>query len=194
MKRDVARATAVVVVFATSLYLLRGLLAPICWAGVIAIGSWPLHERLMRLTHGWGDGVSAALLTAAAMLLVVLPFAWLVHRGLHELPLAIRVVEREPRNRVDRRRPGWTRCRSSATGCSASGRRRSPRPAPSPTTPIPSSVTSASRPVGRWRCASAIGRWRSSFASWSCSSSISTAPASPGRSKPCSRASSGRAA
>ncbi len=91
MKRDAARVVAVVAVFAASIYLLRGLLAPICWAGVIAIGSWPLHERLMRLTRGWGHGVSAALLTAAAMLLVILPFAWLVYRGLHELPLAIRL-------------------------------------------------------------------------------------------------------
>jgi predicted PurR-regulated permease PerM len=91
MKRDTARTAAVLVVFAACLYLLRGLLAPICWAGVIAIGSWPLHERLVRLTRGWGHGVSAALLTGAAMLLLILPFAWLVYRGLHELPIAVQM-------------------------------------------------------------------------------------------------------
>src|SRR5450755_1893772 len=88
MKPSVARMVAVLFIFAACLYLLRGLLAPICWAGVIAIGSWPLHERLIRLTRGT-HGVSAALLTAAAMLLIVIPFAYLVYRGLHELPAAI---------------------------------------------------------------------------------------------------------
>src|ERR1700712_3123856 len=88
MKPSIARMVAVVAIFAACLYLLRGLLVPMCGAGVIAIGSWPLHERLMRLTHGRTRGVSAALLTAAAMLLVVVPFAYVVYRGLHELPYA----------------------------------------------------------------------------------------------------------
>jgi predicted PurR-regulated permease PerM len=43
----------------------------------------------MRLTHGRTRGVSAALLTAAAVLLVVVPFAYVVYRGLHELPYAL---------------------------------------------------------------------------------------------------------
>jgi predicted PurR-regulated permease PerM len=89
MKPSIARTVAVVAIFAACLYLLRGLLVPICWAGVIAIGTWPLHERLMRLTRGRTRGVSAALLTAAAVLLVVVPFAYVVYRGLHELPYAL---------------------------------------------------------------------------------------------------------
>ena len=91
MKPGVARTAAVLLIFAAGLYLLRELLAPICWAGVIAIGSWPLHERLMRLTRGRTHGISAALLTGAAVLLVVVPFAYLVYRGLHELPIAARM-------------------------------------------------------------------------------------------------------
>jgi predicted PurR-regulated permease PerM len=90
MKPAVARMVAVLVIFAACLYLLRGLLAPICWAGVIAIGSWPLHQRLMRLTRGT-HGISAALLTAAVVVLIVVPFAYLVYRGLHELPAAVHV-------------------------------------------------------------------------------------------------------
>lgn len=83
-----ARTAAVLVIFAACLYLLRDLLAPICWAAVIAIGSWPLHTRLMRFTRGT-HAVSAALLTAAALLLIIVPFAYLVYRGLHELPRAL---------------------------------------------------------------------------------------------------------
>jgi predicted PurR-regulated permease PerM len=91
MKPDVARTAAVLAIFAACLYLLRGLLAPICWAGVIAIGSWPLHERLMRLTRGRTHGISAALLSGAIVLIVLLPFAYLVYEGLHELPAAVQM-------------------------------------------------------------------------------------------------------
>ncbi|MEP6738825.1 MAG: AI-2E family transporter [Caldimonas sp.] len=91
MKTETARTVAVLFIFAACLYLLRGLLAPICWAALIAIATWPLHERLLRLLGHGRHGVSAAVFTAATVLLIVVPFAWLVVRGLHELPSAIQV-------------------------------------------------------------------------------------------------------
>ena len=88
-----ARTAAALLIFAACLYLLRSLLAPICWAGLIAIATWPLHERLLgRLGRGkHRHRISAAVFTAAAVLLIVIPFAWLVVQSLHELPLALRV-------------------------------------------------------------------------------------------------------
>jgi predicted PurR-regulated permease PerM len=91
MKPEVARTAAVLIIFAACLYLLRGLLAPICWAGLIAIATWPLHVRLLRLLGHGKHGISAALLTATLVLLVVVPFVYIFIQGLHEVPNLVQV-------------------------------------------------------------------------------------------------------
>ena len=91
MKQDTARTAAVLVIFAACIFLLRGLLAPICWAGVIAISTWPLHQRLLRLTGKQTHGISASLLTAATVAIVLVPFGYLVWRGLHEVPNVLKL-------------------------------------------------------------------------------------------------------
>ena len=82
------RTLAALVVFAACAYLLRGLAAPICWAGLIAIATWPLHERLVRAIGAGTRSASAALLTGAAVLLLLVPLAYLVYESLRELPAA----------------------------------------------------------------------------------------------------------
>jgi predicted PurR-regulated permease PerM len=84
-----ARFTAVLVVFAAGLYLLRELLAPICWAILIAVASWPLHERLVQRLGGRRRSLSAAALTAILVLLVLVPLAYLVVESLREIPVAL---------------------------------------------------------------------------------------------------------
>ena len=93
VRRQSARIAAVLVLFAASLLLLRGVLPAIAWAGLAAVSTWPLHLRVARRL---GDGrarhdASAALLTAVATVLLLLPLGWLAWRGALELPALLRV-------------------------------------------------------------------------------------------------------
>ncbi|MDQ6628312.1 MAG: AI-2E family transporter, partial [Pseudomonadota bacterium] len=78
-------------VFAACAYLLRHLLAPIVWAGLIAVASWPLHDRLRRVFSGRSEITSAVVLTLAVVLFLVVPFSFLLFRGLHEMPALLQL-------------------------------------------------------------------------------------------------------
>lgn len=86
-----ARAVAVLALFAAALYLVRELLAPICWAVVIAVASWGLHQRWLRRLGGNGRSVSAAALTSLVVLVLLAPIAYLVVESLRELPVAVQL-------------------------------------------------------------------------------------------------------
>jgi predicted PurR-regulated permease PerM len=86
MKPQNVRTFAVVALAAMALFLLHRLIAPILWASVIAVATWPLHQRLDRAAGPRFDGASALLLTGAVVVFVGVPFTYLVLRGLRELP------------------------------------------------------------------------------------------------------------
>jgi predicted PurR-regulated permease PerM len=85
------RTVAALVVLAACAYLLRGLAAPICWAGLIAIASWPLHQRLLRAIGGTTRNAGAALLAGGVVLLLLAPIAYLLVQGVRELPALTRL-------------------------------------------------------------------------------------------------------
>jgi predicted PurR-regulated permease PerM len=89
MKQQTVRTTAVLAVFAACAYLLRGLLAPIAWAGLVAVATWPLHERLRRRLGRRAEAFSAVLLTGAVVLFLFIPLGYLFYRGLREIPALI---------------------------------------------------------------------------------------------------------
>ena len=91
MKPESARTAAVLVLLAACLYLLRGLLPAIAWAALLADTTWPLHQSIVRRLGGRGHAISAALLTSVAVLLLLLPLAWLVWQGLREAPVVLRM-------------------------------------------------------------------------------------------------------
>jgi predicted PurR-regulated permease PerM len=62
------------IVVAVALWVVRGFLAPLAWAVVLAIAEWPLHRRLMRRLAG-RPGLVALLLTLGTALLVILPLS-----------------------------------------------------------------------------------------------------------------------
>ena len=91
MKTQTARTGAVLVLAAACLVLLRGVLPAIAWSALVAVSSWPLHERIGRAFGRRGRSGSAALLTAAAVLALLVPLGWLVWRGVHEVPALLRM-------------------------------------------------------------------------------------------------------
>ncbi|MEO7056784.1 MAG: hypothetical protein ABI281_08285, partial [Caldimonas sp.] len=86
MKPQTARTVAVVILAAAALYLLHGLIAPIVWAGLIAVATWPLHDRLRRAVGARFELTSALLLTGAVVLFLVVPIVTFALRAWHETP------------------------------------------------------------------------------------------------------------
>jgi predicted PurR-regulated permease PerM len=86
MKPETARTLAVLAIAAACLHLLAGLLAPIAWSALIALSTWSLRQRLLRLLGPRHAHGVAALLTACVVLVLLLPLGYLVYRGLLELP------------------------------------------------------------------------------------------------------------
>ena len=86
MKPQNVRAIAVVALAAAALFLLHRMIAPILWASVIAVATWPLHQKLDRAVGHRFERGSALLLTSAVVVFVGVPFTFLVMRGLREGP------------------------------------------------------------------------------------------------------------
>ena len=91
MKPETARTAAVLALLAACLYLLHGVLPALAWAGLLAVGTWPLHERIVALLGRRGHGWSAALLTAVIVVALLLPLAWLIRGAVVEAPVLLRL-------------------------------------------------------------------------------------------------------
>jgi predicted PurR-regulated permease PerM len=91
MKPEYARTLAVLAIFSACFFLLRGLIAPICWACLIAVSTWPLHVRLRRLIGEKRTFWSSVILTTAVVLLLLVPLADLVYQGVREVPTLMRL-------------------------------------------------------------------------------------------------------
>ena len=100
-----ARTVAVFVLFAACAYLLRNFIAPIAWACLIAVATWPLHDRLRGAFGSRSEVASAVILTGAVVLFLVLPFAYLLFRGLRELPALLRLWESSEADGISA--PAW---------------------------------------------------------------------------------------
>jgi predicted PurR-regulated permease PerM len=74
--------------FTVSVVVLAGVIAlhfllPLVWAGIIAMATWPVFERLDRWL-GYRKTLVAVLLTAVVTLVVMVPLVWLTIKGLQE--------------------------------------------------------------------------------------------------------------
>jgi predicted PurR-regulated permease PerM len=85
-KPQLLRLAAVFAVFAAALFLVHGLLGAIAWASLIAIATWPLRDRLVGALGSRGETTGALLLTAAVLVFLVAPVAFVVVRGWREAP------------------------------------------------------------------------------------------------------------
>ena len=89
MKPETVRTAAILALFAACLWLLHGLLVPIVWACLIAIATWPLHDRLRSRLGRRAEPGSAILLTGAVVVFLLLPLGYLFFRGLREIPALV---------------------------------------------------------------------------------------------------------
>ena len=91
MRPETARTAAVLALFVAAAYLLRGVMSAVCWSCLIAVCTWPLHDRLDRRCGGRGRAISSALLTAAAIMLLLVPIVYVVYEARHEAPMLLRL-------------------------------------------------------------------------------------------------------
>ncbi len=89
MKPETVRTAAVLALFAACLWLLHSLLVPIVWACLIAVATWPLHDRLRSRFGRRAEPGSAILLTSAVVVFLLLPLGYLFYRGLREIPVLV---------------------------------------------------------------------------------------------------------
>jgi len=91
MKQQILRTLVVLALLAAALHVLRNLITPVLWAGLIAIAAWPLHERLVGRFGERARPWVAVLMTAAVVGVFVVPFGYVVRRGWHEVPALLRL-------------------------------------------------------------------------------------------------------
>ncbi len=65
--------------------VLEPFLAAGLFAAVFVLATWPLHLAVRRLVRG-NDTAAAAIMTVLAIVLVILPFAWLVDNAIERVP------------------------------------------------------------------------------------------------------------
>ena len=92
------------IVVLVALWVVRGFLAPLAWAVVLAIAEWPLHRRLLRLLPG-RPGLVALLLTLGTALLVIFPITLVAVSLAQESQAAIAWVQGVQQHGMPA--PGW---------------------------------------------------------------------------------------
>jgi predicted PurR-regulated permease PerM len=86
MKPQTVRTVAVVALASAAVFVLHRFITPILWASVIAVATWPLHQRVRRGAGSAHVDASALFLTGAVVLFLGLPLTYLAFRGRHEMP------------------------------------------------------------------------------------------------------------
>jgi predicted PurR-regulated permease PerM len=72
--------------------VLRPFLAAGLAAAVFVLATWPLHQAVRRAVRG-SDTAAATIMTVLAIVLVILPFAWLVDNAIERVPGWIAAVQ-----------------------------------------------------------------------------------------------------
>ena len=91
MKQQTLRILVVTALVIGALWVLRNLITPVLWAGLIAISTWPLRRRLVGARGLRFTPAVALLLTTSVVCIIVLPLAYVVVRGWHEVPALLRL-------------------------------------------------------------------------------------------------------
>ncbi|MBV9891478.1 MAG: AI-2E family transporter, partial [Rhizobacter sp.] len=91
IKQQVLRTLVVLALGVAAIRVLHNLITPVLWAGLIAIATWPLEQRLSARRGKRARPWIAALLIGLVVCVFVLPFGYVVFRGWHEVPALLRL-------------------------------------------------------------------------------------------------------
>ena len=91
MKQQVLRTLVVLALALAALRVLHNLITPVIWAGLIAIATWPLQQRLAARLGERAQPRIAVLLTGLVVCVFLVPFGYVVFRGWHEVPALLRL-------------------------------------------------------------------------------------------------------
>ncbi len=91
MKQQVLRTLVVLALGVAALRVLHNLITPVLWAGLIAIATWPLQQRLAARLGARAQPWIAVLLTGLVVCVFLVPFGYVVFRGWHEVPALLRL-------------------------------------------------------------------------------------------------------
>ncbi len=81
----VAGLAALVLLVLGAIVVLRPFIAAGMFAAVFVLATWPLYAMIRRLVRG-SDSWAASILTVLVIVLVVLPFSWLVQNSIDRVP------------------------------------------------------------------------------------------------------------
>lgn len=87
------KVVAVASLVAGAVIVLRPFIVAGLFAAVFVLATWPLYRALRRRVRG-SDTWAATIITAAAIVLVIVPFAWLVETAIERVPGWIAIAQR----------------------------------------------------------------------------------------------------
>jgi predicted PurR-regulated permease PerM len=84
-QRSVLSACFTLALVLATLFVTQRFLLPLAWAAILAIASWPLYQRMVRITGG-REILAAALATLVGALVFVAPLALGITQAAHQAP------------------------------------------------------------------------------------------------------------
>src|SRR5262249_36241105 len=99
LSQRVARVVLAIALVGLGVWILRGFLAALAWAGVLAIALWPFYRQLARALPGEKEGILAPLLATILIgLIFTVPFVYVMIEGAREMRVVVHFIAEAQHN------------------------------------------------------------------------------------------------